>query len=48
MYIYIYIYIYYIIYIYIILYIYIYKNLPDSLGQPKSAGVMYLLGRPTG
>ena len=45
---YIYIYIYYIIYIYIILYIYIYKNLPDSLGQPKSAGVMYLLGRPTG
>ena len=46
--IYIYIYIYYIIYIYIILYIYIYKNLPDSLGQPKSAGVMYLLGRPTG
>ena len=47
-YIYIYIYIYYIIYIYIILYIYIYKNLPDSLGQPKSAGVMYLLGRPTG
>ena len=48
MYVYIYIYIYYIIYIYIILYIYIYKNLPDSLGQPKSAGVMYLLGRPTG
>ena len=48
LYIYIYIYIYYIIYIYIILYIYIYKNLPDSLGQPKSAGVMYLLGRPTG
>ena len=47
MYVYIYIYIY-IIYIYIILYIYIYKNLPDSLGQPKSAGVMYLLGRPTG
>ena len=45
---YIYIYIYYIIYIYIILYIYIYKNLPDSLGQPKSAGVMFLLGRPTG
>ena len=46
--IYIYIYILYYIYIYIILYIYIYKNLPDSLGQPKSAGVMYLLGRPTG
>ena len=48
MYVYIYIYIYYIIYIYILYYIYIYKNLPDSLGQPKSAGVMYLLGRPTG
>ena len=45
---YIYIYIYILYYIYIILYIYIYKNLPDSLGQPKSAGVMYLLGRPTG